>query len=390
MNVDAVATLHGRVFRAGTAFDLIVFDRLPLEEQAALMGLRADPNFYGILRPRPGTGRTIKSVSRDTALLWLTLQSPGPLPFFATGDGDEGHAAAVWQFVLDGVLEMQTDSGFVAGAQAAEVLSNGRRSLPEGRLARLSALALRYGERLRLEDPQQLAGWLYGFGSQPLSPRWQHRLPDRDAVLAFVGAGPGTALGRRLDIGWDAGSEELAPGWLAWSSRARSDTGAGKVAHKLYVSPAIDAMPLAFEAVLDVLSTRAAHFKIGGNAAGLLRPDKMVIYFRDQASLLAAASALSARLSGVAAHGVPFSAEITPDGLMSWGMDPPRSERRLAWQEPESWRLWVVRRLAAAMVAAQSDLAASMTPAEFAMERLRHEGVDVNGWTPSGVMWHNA
>jgi hypothetical protein len=84
---------------------------------------------------------------------------------------------------------------------------------------------------------------------------------------------------------------------------------------------------------------------------------------------------------------VPFSAEITADGLLSWGMDPPGTQRVLAWQEPESWRLWVVRRLAAAMIAAQSDPGSTMTPAEFALERLRHEGVDVEGWTPAASIW---
>jgi hypothetical protein len=68
-------------------------------------------------------------------------------------------------------------------------------------------------------------------------------------------------------------------------------------------------------------------------------------------------------------------------------MDPPRSEMILSWQEPESWRLWVVRRLAAAMIAAQADPRRSMPPGKFALERLRHEGVDVDGWTASLSIW---
>jgi hypothetical protein len=98
---------------------------------------------------------------------------------------------------------------------------------------------------------------------------------------------------------------------------------------------------------------------------------------------------MAARLDAIPAHGVPFTAEITGNGLLSWGMDPPQSERMLAWQEPESWRLWVVRRLAAAMIAAQVDARSSMPPWEFALERLRHEGVDVEGWVPSTSIWHS-
>jgi hypothetical protein len=69
-------------------------------------------------------------------------------------------------------------------------------------------------------------------------------------------------------------------------------------------------------------------------------------------------------------------------------MDPPQSERLLSWQEPESWRLWIVRRLAAAMIAAQNDPGAGMAAGQFALERLRHEGVDVEKWTPSISIWN--
>src|SRR6185369_3495174 len=128
-------------------------------------------------------------------------------------------------------------------------------------------------------------------------------------------------------------------------------------------------------AVLAGLEDRGGHFKIGADAAGLLRPDKIVLYFADQQSLLQVAGALHARLPGVRAQGVPFSAEITGDGLLSWGMDPPARERVLAWHEPESWRLWVARRLALAMIAAQAAAPTSgegaLAPAAFALERLR-------------------
>jgi hypothetical protein len=153
------------------------------------------------------------------------------------------------------------------------------------------------------------------------------------------------------------------------------------------VSPQVEALRETFAAVVDVLSTRNVHFKIGSDAAGLLRPDKMVLYFGDQDSLLEVASALADRLLSVEPHGVPFSAEITPNGLLSWGMDPPQSQHVLTWQGPESWRQWVVRRLAAAIVAAQSNSHSTMTPAEFALERLRHEGVDVDDWRPTASIW---
>lgn len=386
-------SLSQRTFRAGAAYDMVVFDRLSPEEQLMLMELRADADFYGVLRPRPGSGRTIKAVGKETALLWFTLQSPGPLPSFVFQNNFEEASSAITQLLLDGVLEVEDEARFLSGADAAKLLAQGRQSGSngsQGRLESLSVAALRYGESLRLNDPRRLAARLYGFGRQPVTPRWAHLLADQDAVLSFVGAGAGTETRRCLELDWQNGNDEKMPGWLIWSNqKTRTRALTGGTACKLYVSPAVDAMSQVFPAVLEVASAQVGHFKIGSDAAGLLRPDKMVLYFRDQEHLFAVASELASRLKGAAPHGVPFSAEITSDGLLSWGMDPPQSEKLLAWQEAESWRLWVVRRLAAAMIAAQSDAHSSMGPGEFARERLRHEGVDVDRWTPSASIWQS-
>src|SRR6185295_12242517 len=130
-------------------------------------------------------------------------------------------------------------------------------------------------------------------------------------------------------------------------------------------------------------------FKVGGQALGVLRPDKCVVYFPSEEALGHAAEALTKRLEFARPQGVPFSSEIGLDGLLSWGMDPPAGARLLSWQGTESWRLWVVRRLAAAMVAAQSDAAPDTDPVRFAIERLRLDGVDVDGWAPSHGNWWN-
>ena len=380
-----------RTFRAGTAYDLVVFDRLSPEEQLMLMELRADADFYGVLRPRPGSGRTVKAVGKETALLWFTLQSPGPLPSFAFGNDSAEMASTIPQLLLDSVLEVEENGRFLAGAEAAKLMGQGRQPVsngPQGRIGFLSTAALRYGESLRLDDPRRLAARLYGFGRQPLTPKWARLLADRDAVLSFVGAGAETDTRRRLDLEWEEANDEKMPGWLIWSNRKiRGKAQTGGTSCKLYVSPAVEAMPQVFPAVLEVASAQVGHFKIGSDAGGLLRPDKMVLYFRDQERLFAVATELASLLKGTEPHGVPFSAEITSDGLLSWGMDPPQSEKLLVWQEAESWRLWVARRLAAAMIAAQSDAHSSMGPGQFAVERLRHEGVDVDRWTPSTSIW---
>lgn len=395
-------SILARRFQAGKAFELVVFDRLPLQEQALLAELRADPELYGVLKPRGASGLTVKAVDRSTALLLLTLREPGPLPFFALEAAAEETAEGFEQLVLDGVLEVEIDGRFVSGPAAAGALSPApppgaepRAAPAPSRLAEISLLALRHGERADLppdlNDPQPLAALLYSFNREPLSPGWAERLPDADAVLDFLNAAPGTPLGRRLAEGWEFGERESSPGWIVFQPRRPhhdGDVGASGSGYKLYVSPQAAALPAAFEAVVEALLARGGGaFKVGSDAAGVLRPDKLVLYFRALEELLAVARGLEGALRGLPAQGVPFSAPIDAAGLLSWGVDPPASERSLSWQGPESWRQWVVLRLAASLLAARATATPEAPAWSYALERLRREGVDVNRWTPSAALW---
>ncbi|MEO8336356.1 MAG: hypothetical protein ABI664_15360, partial [bacterium] len=171
-------TLAERSFRAGTEYELVVYDRLAAEEQMLLAELREDAGFYGILRPREGSSRTIRAVDRDTALLWLGAQSPGRLPFFVWESESEMPLAErrVTQLVLDGVLEIETEGAYVSGARALDLLPRRNAGARTGRLRTLSHDALRYGASLALESPEELASRLYCYGGLPLSPAWTRRL----------------------------------------------------------------------------------------------------------------------------------------------------------------------------------------------------------------------
>jgi hypothetical protein len=91
---------------------------------------------------------------------------------------------------------------------------------------------------------------------------------------------------------------------------------------------------------------------------------------------------LRQKLAGMPAHGVPFSAEIAGDGLLSWGIDPPIEEQSFDVQGGESWRLWVANRLAMALLNAKSGRSVKVEPWQFALERLRLDGVDTETWIP--------
>lgn len=371
-----------RELRANPAYELVLWDRLAPEERRALDRLPRDPDFYGILRPRSeGTALGVKAVDRDTALLFLTLREPGPLPSYVRSALGQAAGRTIERLIADGVLEVEKEGVFVwgpAALQAREMTSN------EGYLAGLSLAALRYGQALAIDDPLRLSFRLYGYNRRPLTPRWQKLLSSPEAVRAHLGIASGGANRKLLDRIWRPSPPSEA--WLSWRSRAPEPADSSGVTWKLYVSPAPEALAEGFGAILEALAAaRAGQFKIGSGAAGLLRPDKIVAYFPSFERLEEAARAVESRLAGVPAQGVPFTSEIAGDGLLSWGMDPPVTESDL-WGGRESWRLWLTHRLARALLAARSA-GEEVEPWRYALDRLRLEGVDPASWTPAASQW---
>ncbi|MFL6194774.1 MAG: hypothetical protein ACJ75H_11430 [Thermoanaerobaculia bacterium] len=354
--------LLARDFRANPLYELVLWDRLEPGERQALAGLRGDPGFYGVLRPAGDRGLGARSVDRDTALLFLTLREPGPLPAYVRSMLGAEAAVTVARLVADGVLEVERDGAFVSGPAALETDGG-----PEGdgRLARLSVEALRYGQALAamaVDDARLLSWRLYGYNQRPLTPAWKRRWPSPEAVERDLGIASG------LDRRWVSSGRA---GWLSWQARNQEPRAAGGPTWKLYVSPVPEALAESFGEIVEALARgRASQFKIGSDAAGLLRPDKIVAYFPSFERLSQAAAVVTERLAGVPAQGVPFTSEISGDGLLSWGLDPPGAE---------SWRLWLTHRLARALLSARS---AAGEPWRLALERVRLEGVDTATWTP--------
>ncbi len=245
-----------------------------------------------------------------------------------------------------------------------------------GRIATLSWDALRYAQRLPIETDWDLANRIYFYNRLPLTPQWRHLLSPEGAHARYLGVAGGGVAARALARHWSAHSP--SHDWLAWSGRFSRPIRKGPT-YKLYVSPATEALAGEgfTEVVLALTSARAAQFKVGAGATGLLRPDKLVAYFCDFEALAEGVSAVRKRLAGMPAHGVPFTAEIARDGLLSWGADPPLS--KLPSAPAESWRLWLARRLAGAIIAGRT----AREPWRCALDRLRIEGVDTDTWTPS-------
>ncbi len=384
--MDIIKYLLDATFRANPDYELVLFDRLEAHEQKRLAELLQDAEFYGLLRPRV-PGLTVKSVSRDVALLLYSLATPGRLPAYARTLLGERANETLAQLVLDQVLQIQSGTDFVCGPRARDAIdaANAADLVGDGVLARLSLQALRYGQELRIDDDAALARRLYCYNRLPATLRWQRRLPTRAEVARFLGLDDG-AVPEILQRNWISLSGTNDEPWLAWTRRTAERNG-GHAAHKLYVSPPPDHLQQALAALLGVLSeTGAQSFKVGARLEGLLRPDKLVIYFAQHDEMRAAADRIDQALSGMPAHGVPFTAPLDAAGLLSWGLDPPTQERLLPYRG-RSWRSWIAGELAVALNAARREPIAGTEPWQFALRKLRLRGVDTVTWTPAAGFW---
>jgi hypothetical protein len=386
---------QGGVLRANPRYTLVLLDRLAPAERQLVDGLGPDGDLYGVLRPQPGSGLELRSASSEVALLFLTLTEPGPLPsYFLARLGDELEQT-IARLVLDAVLEIEHRGGFVSGARAGAVLVSGRSQGGHDRIGELSRAALRYGQELAGLPESLLALRLYCYGRRPVSVALRNRLVDEVAVAAHLGLGPRGSARKALAAGW----YEVPPArgerryWRRWHARPASGraTKPAEANYKLYLSPALEGLEAAFGAVAGSLAMApgVGAFKVGADAYGISRPDKLVVYFDRLDDLHAGAAVLRERLDGCPPHGVPFTAAITPDGLLSWGADPPPGSSGNG-VGTRSWRMWVTQRLAEYVtVAARADRG-QLEPWQFALERLRLSGVDTDTWVPASGMWPNA
>jgi hypothetical protein len=256
-----------------------------------------------------------------------------------------------------------------------------------GVLSRLSEAALRHGQALALDDPARLAARLYFYHRQPLTPEWRRRLPSPSAVAEYLDLGDQGGQTPGLARTWRRVPPSRSQGWVTWTSSAASPSGRRRTRYKLYVSPRAEHLREAFRAVVDLLPESDARVvKVGHDVWGLLRADKLILYFPTLDGVVDAARRLGRSLAGLPAHGVPFTAELAGQGLLSWGMDPPRTAAGRG-PEPESWRTWVTGRLAAALLLARAGASPTIEPWRSALRGIERHGVDSRRWTPPRALW---
>ncbi len=386
MRQEDIERFEGAIFRANAAFELVLFDRLTTEQQQLLSALQKDAGFYGVLRPLLQLTWGVRSIDRDTALLFFTLQVPGHIPAYVKFQLGDRYHKTILKLVLDNVLEIKWQDTWVSGMEFYSLFfPRYRQSVAQNAITLLSLEAIKYAQTFASNDSTQISTRLYCYNRVPLSSHWWRKFPTTASVAAYLDL-PHPIMKQQ----WvEVPSSSSSSGWFTWSARhIPPEPHNPHFVYKLYVSPACSHIRDAFHTTMQALSdSQAVHCKIGNDVYGLLRPDKFVVYFTTMQACQETATLLMQQLAGLPAHGVPFSSEIGGDGLLSWGIDPPAQEQTFNGQYGESWRLWVTNRLAAALLTAKSAQSADVEPWQFALERLRLDDVNIETWTPPQLSW---
>ena len=380
-------SLDDRRFRASPELEAVAVGDLPADHRSSVRS-NAGGGVWAVLRRRD-TGDYAAGLDHQTAVLFCSLFEPQTPPASLARLPLRRRGRLLARLVCDEVLQIESaDGSFVAGVLAyGDLFGDGLPPEADAhrQLDPLSRSALAHVLALPPLPGAALARRLYAFNATPRTRRWEEMRDRHGAVDRWLGLDPPSPWRSKL---LESHAEHRSAGddsrWLQWTRRDLDPRTI--VRHKLYVCPASARLPEAMPRVAEVCrALDVPAFKVGTTLPGILRPDKLVVYVRDEPGLWQVAGELSAALEGIEAQGVPFTAPIDSTGLLSWAVDPEAHALLGPDDQPWSWRTAVVGRLADAISGATGK-AGDAVVANFALERLRLEGIEPIGWRP-GEDW---
>lgn len=236
-------------------------------------------------------------------------------------------------------------------------------------------------------DLPKLAALLYFYNRLPVTKKWRELIPDEEAALRFVGLKPDQEWAARHGLEQTTNHAlRTNPYWSFWEVAHSHSSNFGRRSFKLYISPMPEDLASLVGLVIDLVGVSGAHaLKIGKTAEGLLRPDKLMIYFSNLEDTIEFAEKILGNAVIHHSQGVPFTYPVGDSGLLSIGFDPPASVSWESRPEGESWRLWVTNIIAAAILKAKrsrsSDHMAGI------MKAIEAAGVDPIWWRPVESDW---
>jgi hypothetical protein len=369
-NEQRTRHLANAKLRANPSYRLVPYDDLDPQTQEACKQELEDPDFFGLLLSESAHA-PVRSMSRDAALLFRTFEQPSVRPQLLRSIFGSEIELEVRRLLLDGIFQVEIDGVFRSGPEELpESLPMGK--VPIATISKLSMDAIAYASKLDTVTHQQLTGRLYAFNRLPSTPRFQRRFRTPENILSYIMTGSEAI--RRAANQW---THQIGNnGWVSWERGEPTKA----LPYKLFISPCPDALKDIFmPTLIAIAQAGCTRFKIGGNANNLLRSDKFVAYFAALEDLHRAAETLRTLSTEVAAQGVPFTAVIDMEGLLSWGMDPPTSAGT------GSWRQWIVERVATYIEQARE---AELTdPFPYVARRVALDGIDPICWKPSLTIW---
>jgi len=384
-------------FRSNPRYELMEWNRLSQSEQQALTGLSKNEEAFGLFVPvHEDPQLTYKVAYKEVALLYYTLLHQQVLPAYTRLEEKEEMNESIARLVLEGVLEMEWQEEFVSGAAAHQAIYEVHQP-PEckrspdrdaSRISDLSLQALEYAILLEELDTRSIASRLYNYNTLPDVAERMSAFRTLTGLEDFLGIAPGAPYEWQLNRHWQKHTASAESKWISWSRKGvQQDRKESDLTYKLYISPNWEALPKTLVLSIKALSSSAAFsFKIGNDPHGLLRSDKMVVYFQRYEDLLQTAAALEPALDGVEAQGVPFTAQLDKKGLLSWGVDPPGADV-LENFEGGSWRARLTDKLAAAITNAKAAGLQRQDILPYALHKIGLEGLDTGTWTPGRQIW---
>ncbi len=263
--------------------------------------------------------------------------------------------------------------------------------LPEeeiNRVRRLSLRAIELAYHSSENNPQRLAATLYFYNRIPVSKKWKERIPNEIKLLQFLGVEKDGSWPNNKYIHMDnKRTTESNPYWKYWKiSKYDLPMKLKGGGFKLYISPQCEDLPVIISQLAKYVEDSGAHaLKIGSTIQGLLRPDKLMVYFNNLDDAVRFGHLLLSKIFVNYAHGVPFTYPIGDNGLFSIGFDPPDTAEWRYEREGQSWRLWVTQHVADVILRVRKSR--SKKPTDLILKELTIRKIDPVSWKPLDGAW---
>jgi hypothetical protein len=347
-------------------------DQLHTATRASLASLIEQTQAEGFLLPRDNKTFSLIPVRSPLGSVMERASS-----CLALSDALSAVPASELQLLFThGVLGIKTSDGTVSGPAAHVVLKyKGSGQFPTPLSTdQLSFAALQHASRLPVAEPMTVASRLYCFNSYPGFKSQELQ----DATLQVQ---------RLAESSWEGIFKPRTPspsnpGWYLFDA-LRRDNPKRSTRHgaKVYISPTVADVSRCLSRLVEILpSVDFETWKVGRKSYGITRSDKICVYFSSLAQAQKAAQVFVRELAGIEAQGVPFTQQQDSTGLVSIGIDPSQSASLPKFAIQSSWRLWVSRKMGAAIALAKSSPDYPLSPVQAGLWAVHLLGIDPDGW----------